>query len=378
MKKVLFASVALIGLASAAQAAEPVKLGLGGYMTQYAGYASNKDNIYGAGQNANGFDVQDDVRINFSGSTKLDNGIGVAVEVDTNGSQGKPTSRIAGTNKNGIKSFLTVTSAAGTIMAGEQDNVGALIHVSAPDVAGIGGQDGNFGNWVLIPGNFADTPQRTYAGDDRSENKLIYVTPAFHGLAAGVSYTPSVNPAQTGHTTVLSSSDSGTGLGDLWVYGLSYTNNFGGVSVKADAGSGVANVAGLNVYQGGLQVGYAGFTVGGSYLKRDVDNKPANAGNIDYRVAGKQGQSWDVGVSYATGPYAVSVSYFHGAAANTGNYTDSDSVVSLGGAYDLGPGVQLTGSVSYVDYQSGSSNQATHSNDSNYGVAAITGLSVKF
>ena len=164
MKKILLAGVAAAAFgAVAAQAAEPVKMSIGGTASQWAGYATNKDsaNISNGGGTSSDkrvkFDTQDDVRINFSGSTKLDNGITVSVEVDTLGTQGTNSHTRTTGNKNVQKTFTAITTAYGTIEAGEQDNVGALIHNSSPDVGGIGGQDGNWMNWVVAPQTHKDT-----------------------------------------------------------------------------------------------------------------------------------------------------------------------------------------------------------------------------
>lgn len=398
MKKVLFASVAAVAFgAVAAQAAEPVKLSIGGFANQWVGYASNKDSAnYGTSGTPVSFDTQDDVRLKFTGETKLDNGIGVSVEIDTMGTQGTDSHTSNASNKNNAKSFVAVSSVAGTVEAGEQDNVGALIHNSSPDVGGIGGQDGYWMDWVVAPSGFKETYQRTYAGDDRSANKVIYITPSFHGLAAGFSYTPNIEQSSSnlGHTSMASNADYDTSAsklaGDLYVYGLAYADTFGDVSVKADVGAGNANVANLKVYQGGLNVGYKGFTVGGSFLQRDIDTNKDGSNNGTGSLgatgayiaeAAHVGISWDAGVSYVTGPYGVSLTYFHGTSANAGgsttatNYTyDKDYAWTLAGAYDLGPGVKLTESVFYVDYKSGQNTAA----DENHGWGAVTGIGVNF
>lgn len=412
MKRILLSCTAAIAFAgvSAAQAAEPVKLEIGGYMNDWAGYASNKDgkdfagnNAFGGGyanynsntkQKASRFDVQDDVELTFKGSTKLDNGILVGVEMDTAPSQGVNTHTVAGSNKNSKRSFVTVGTAFGTVEAGEQDNVGALIHNSAPDISGIGGQDGNWMNWVLTPTGHRGT-QRTYAGDDRSDNKIIYITPSWNGLAAGLSYTPSINNAAAGHDVIPSSLGDAATVngstvvgGDLYVYGLTYAHSFDQVSIKADIGSGQANIGGLSVYQGGLQVAYAGFTLGGSYLKRDVHNSSAT-----YKDALAQGYAWDAGLSYVTGPYSVALNYFSeraakgnntnstaqangtaGVIASTSYANDSDHMLALEGAYAMGPGVSLNLTAFTVKYNDAYSNAA----EQNQGYGLVSGVAVKF
>jgi len=379
MKKVLFASAALIALgAGSAQATDPVKLDIGGYMNEWVGYATNKDSAVlsggQTGKNSANVDVQPDVEIDFKGSTKLDNGLTVAVEVDTNGSQGR-SNRSTGTNANGKRSFATVSGGFGALEVGEQDNVGALIHSGSPDVGGIGGQDGNWMNWVAAPAGHADTRQRTYAGDDRTENKVIYITPAFHGLSAGASYTPTIQNSLTGHTSIASNQSivNGELAGDLYVYGLAYNSEIAGVTVKADLGGGNANVAGLQVIQGGLNLGYAGFTVGGSYINRIIRDD-----SLAIKSAGGQGASWDLGVSYVTGPYGVSLTYFAGAAANANHFgqvgMDRDNTLTLAGSYDLGPGVAAKASVFNTNWTSASGTLA----NKNDGIGVVTGITVAF
>ncbi len=416
MKKVLFAGVAAVafGAAAVAQAADPLTLSIGGDATEWAGYVQNQHSAnFGAANNfttgvsaanaTQNFSQQDAVNLNFTGKTKLDNGITVGVEIDTNGSQANNTHSYDTGNSSITRDFVSVSGVFGVVEAGQQDNVGALIHNGSPDVGGIGGQDGNFGFWVLAPEHFNENWQRTYVGDDRSGNKVIYVTPTYYGLSAGVSYTPDMNFRDYTHgyeqtafsnpysginggqnTSVGASGGAANAGGNLWVYGLSYNNTFDGVGVKADVGSGKAAIAGMTAYQGGLNVSYKGFTVGGSALKRMVGE--ADKG---LAAAARAGLSWDGGVSYVTGPYGVSLTYFVGQAAtgvvnnggtatvdtgtNNGVY-DRDSVWALSGAYDLGPGVKLTESLIAVKYSTNDGIAA----DQNKGFAAITGIGVKF
>jgi hypothetical protein len=411
MKKVLLATTALIAFgAVSANAAEPVKLAIGGYMIENIGVAKND-----SGMNKVNFDVQSDVNVNFVGSTKLDNGITVGVEVDTFGSQrndsrngnsncGKAigsgvVNTAAGScdNSNTKRSFLTASGGFGALIVGEREDALYIIHNAAPDVGPTGLQDGSWFQWVAAPANHrVYTATNTSRYDDRT-NKISYVTPSFYGLAAGASYAPSISLGQSGHTTIPTNSDNanfvnsgivnGTDFGgDVYGAGLAYTNTFGGVSIKADAGAAQANIANLTLVQGGLQVGYAGFTVGGSILNRHVPNDAhANGlGNALTKTAAYAGQSWDAGVSYTTGPYAVSLGYFadrskdDGVAGVIGNGRGADStgVWSLAGAYTMGPGVAWKSSVSKVNYTDGNGGQSAA--QTNNGWAVVTGLRVDF
>lgn len=424
MKKVLLASAALLALGTAAQAAEPVKLSLGGYMIENFGYAHNTTL---PGKTST--DVQSDVNINFIGSTKLDNGLTIGVEVDTFGSQrqdsrnvnadcGKAaSSNVLGTagtcngNSNTKRSFATVSGGFGTAIVGEREDVAYIVHNSAPDVGATGLADGSWFQWVASP-----TQHRLYNGTSSSRydgraQKISYVTPAFYGLAAAVSYVPSVSQGNAGHTTIQSSSDTANwaplGMvngadfgGDLYVGGFAYSNSFGDVKISADAGAGQANIANLTVYQGGLKVSYAGFTLGGSIFNRHVEDDAhvvlgsvPSAGPLNGLAAGTvlnnsltktaayAGQSWDAGLSYTTGPYAVSLGYFHDssksdAALNGTGAADSTGVWSLAGAYTAGPGVAFRAGLTRVEYSG--ENKVSNSATQGSGWAAVTGVKVDF
>jgi len=429
MKKVLLASAALVAFsAAAAQAAEPVKLSIGGYAIENVGYASNND-----GLNKVKVDQQDDINVNFVGSTKLDNGITVAVEVDTFGTQRQDSRNVNGDcgktgipgtgsvancagNSNTKRSFVALSGGFGAVILGEREDVGYIVHNSAPTVGATGLQDGSWFQWVASPSNHrAYTATNASRYDDRT-NKITYVTPAFYGLAAGFTYAPSIANSTSGHTVIPTTSDNAvfapTGYvngadfgGDLYVGGLAYANKFGDVGVKVDAGVGQASIANLRVYQGGTQVSYAGFTLGGSIFVRDVptsgtldgvysDAAAATVGGVGTtanhlaQVGAYAGQSWDAGVSYATGPYGVSVGYFHDASKsavllNGTGKADTTSVWELGGSYLLGPGVALKASVSKVAYDGDTLTAATVNGQTNYknhndGVLAVTGVRVDF
>jgi hypothetical protein len=438
MKKILLASAALVAFgAAAAQAADPVKLSIGGYAAESVGYASNAEAL-----GLSKVDQQDDININFVGSTKLDNGISVAVEVDTFGTQRQDTRNVnagcgTGTlvsnakvecgNSDVKRSFVALTGGFGAVILGEREDVGYIVHNSAPSVGTTGLQDGGgttaWYQWVANPTNHrVYTATNTSRYDDRT-NKITYVTPAFYGLAAGVTYVPNISLATaSGNTSMISNSDSnnvnanagsvnGTSFaGDLYVGGLAYANKFGDIGVKADAGIGQANIANLRIYQGGTQISFAGFTVGGSILSRNVPDSGAlrnsnqsgasalllagdgTAHNVA-QTAAYAGQSWDAGVSYATGPYAVSVGYFHDASKSLGvlngtGQADTTSVWELGGSYLLGPGVALKASVAKVSYDGGNGGSlaaATPSlggnnnyNNHNQGDLVVTGVRVDF
>jgi outer membrane protein OmpU len=433
MKKILFAGCALVALgAVSAQAADPISLSITGFTKEFVGIGSNKDSaIYSSSVGGSGaafsaiasgtrataadkraqFDEQMDSNINFVGKTTLDNGVTVAVEVDTllGTERGDSKANLDG-NAAARRSYVTASGNFGSVVLGERENVSYVIHSSAPDV-GIGIEDNTTDgkNWIVNPGRhaFFDGTQMSRF-DDRAD-KVMYFSPNFYGVTASFSYTPTVDRYNQGHTTIASAADNSVvqptgftaptiasgngsvsgsdfGSGDLYVEGLAFNNTLGGVSIKADAEMGQLNFLSEQLYGAGAQVGYAGFTVGGGYLKRSipdgtrfVSTSGSGSTNAAARAAGFAGQTWDVGVSYAISDYSASLSYFRDSSfdSNIGS-NDTTKSVMLSGKYNMGPGIALVGSVFHMQYDNGSTNTYVHTAEKNEGWAGVTGITVNF
>ncbi|SMF09148.1 Outer membrane protein (porin) [Tistlia consotensis] len=342
MKRGLLNSTAMVAVAAAsvavaAPAQAQVKLGLGGYMQQFFGYANSSTNV-GSGSDAfNGFDVKSNSEVHFLGETTLDNGLTFGVDIELEGN--------TNTADQIDESFLYVEGAFGRFNIGSENSAGYLMSYAAPDVGlgvnstsiltGFLPQDGGFAG-----ANFFDAPLgSTYLeldGSGKSE-KITYFTPRYRGFQLGASYLPDPNEdsnAQVDEATV--SYRNGFSLGGNFVDTLAGVDV--AVSGRYDwADDQSAAGSDPSLYAVGVNLGYAGFTVGGSYAHTD-DN------------GADTGRSFDLGASYATGPWGVSFTYFNGKAEASAAPGDSTYKAYEGAAsYALGPGVTAVGSVSYQD-----------------------------
>jgi predicted porin len=100
----------------------------------------------------------------------------------------------------------------------------------------------------------------------------------------------------------------------------------------------------LEQWNMGLNVGFAGFTVGGSYMQSN--NATQNNGDTT---------TWDVGATYSTGPMTFGLTYLASSVeAGTGAGDDELDSISVSGTYNLGPGVDVWGGLKWYDYQSDS------------------------
>jgi len=448
MKKILFASTALVAASlfgiDAAQAADPIKISVGGFSKWWvvgasqsgdytgaltsakAAYPSSTAGAYAIGGTSsyNTADVKGDNEIHFKGETALDNGlkVGVFVSLEAGGNGDQTTDPID-------QSYAWVEGGFGKVMLGTLKNGAALLHVQAPDAAS------NWGDGGIVTGNYAVARPAAVEGlnqrvgfssatnttaiiTDNKAEKITYVTPVFAGLTLGATYVPDA--------TTEDNRGQGTSQAQAYGVGAGYARSVGPVGVKLSGGF-VHSILGqreqLFQYSSGAQLSYAGFTLGGSYqLARDaiggsgaspttgtgqngsssVNNNPLGGATSILRAAlgstatgykyDYGGQGYDVGLQYATGPYALSFAYFHseteGLKSATGTFADLSSYgndtmdfYQFSGKYSLSPGIDLLTSVGYAEYKSGAYGHANEQykdllkNDGYYG---MTGLALKF
>ena len=435
MKKILFASTALVAAsmmyAGSAEAADKIKLDVGGFSKWWvvgtwqssdfqnatsngAPLSNNLGSVVNTSTNGSGqrqnVDVKGDNEIWFSGSTALDNGlkVGVFVSLEAGGHTDLTTDVIDA-------SYAWIEGGFGKVIGGTAPNGTALIHVQAPDAA-----NGNIGG-SMMGNNFAINKPTSVIGmnqivgfsssmnttaivaDDKAE-KLTYVAPSFYGLTLGASYIPNV-ARQDVRTTPLSRAEAFGG-------GALYANTFGPVGVKASAGyvyvdlSAAGNTVGLLAYTAqayGTQLSYAGFTLGGSFQHsaQDTGSKAGLSNTVIAATSGTVlagtvsvgsakgnvpldfgGNAYDVGLQYASGPYAVSFGYFRSEVNGIVGSSKKDVIefYQASGKYNLGPGVDALATLGYADYKDqrkgtmGVSDAAYE----NSGFVASTGLALTF
>ena len=326
MKKILFASSAIVAVAFAGQASasEKIKLAVGGYMEQWAGFTDQDVDATGGRYNA----FQSDTEVYFRGSTTLDNGIEIGAVIELEG-------ETSGDQVD--EQYLFVNGGFGRFELGKNDSAADAMGVTAPAVGPVGVNDGDITNWANV--ELIDTVPSS--GD---QNRATYYTPVFGGFRAGVSF------ADDSNRNGASSYNDKAGTGDNIVSaGLEYKGDFDGWSLGLSAEG--ENQDEDNWYGAGVNVGFGNFTVGGSY------------GNVD-PDAGDETDAFDIGVSYAMDAAAVSLTYGY---EETGD--NEVQAVDLGFAYTLGAGVAWKSSVFWFDEED------TVDNDG-YGV--VTGIRLAF
>ncbi|CDL00695.1 conserved protein of unknown function [Magnetospirillum gryphiswaldense MSR-1 v2] len=392
MKKILVASTALVAAgmitAGSASASEKIKLGLGGYSKWWV-VGAWQDDSFEAGINnatagqgsANSVDVKGDNEIWFSGSTKLDNGLEVGINIELEAGGNTDSTNTTGDQID--KSYVYISGGFGKVIVGTESNGTVLMHTMAPDAAGNTGADGILTGGLAIARPSAVTSKVTTEIDtDAEAEKITYVAPSFYGFTVGGSYIPN---ATEDNQNVWGTGTPGTANQAAEIYGVAamYAGKVFDVGVKASAGYVTYDIAAATdrsqEWSLGTQLSYAGFTLGGSYrdIKDNMGSAPVAGGAGG--VASNDGYAWDIGLMYETGPYAISFTYFNSVAEGlVANGQDEVTVYQVSGKYNMGAGVDLLATVGHAEYDDESAKTTNADANHNEGWSVMTGLSLQF
>ncbi len=369
-KQLLLGSTALVVGALAAPdfvaAEEPLRLNVRGF----------KNDFFGIGDvDVDGFSFNNtgefsDGEIQFRGETALDNGltVGVQVELETD-ARGDQID----------ENYIFVRGDFGKIVMGSENlsNYNTFWGVTAPGV-GVPINSGWITTFVPPPagfqGSFRSTIFTTNIDVGNDENSVSYYSPRFSGFQFTAGYAPTVVDTGEGKTFSGFQANEDTEFHNAWGVGANFSESFNGVDVAVAAGYNqieaptTTNPVGgddVQQFKVGANVSVGGFSVGGSYAN-EFEGKFVSGRS-------EEGQAYDAGVSYSTGPWGVSVTYFHGEWEATTSTSGDDETDSIVGAvsYALGPGITASGSVLYGKFEDegGAEGKAT---------MGIVGLSVSF
>lgn len=378
MRKILLGTTALMAAgalyAADAQAADPIKVGVGGFMTQRFGYATTDINPSSTTNDYDGFDVKQDAEIHFLGSTKLDNGItiGVVVELEAAGVGGSSSLSGAQTAADQIdEEFLFVTGSFGRIEIGSTNTAAYKMAYRHDSASGsLSTNEGVIPRWIRVPATFTNADNTSpLLSNDRDQ--ITYYTPRWVGFQLGLSYIPSATEAQY-VVTMPDRKSAGNSLNDGFSAGLNYDNKFGDFAVKVAAvwenhqGRDGTTDDDATAWGVSTILGFAGFTAGASYLNVDY------AGTAGATVSGDLdvfhlGLGYRFGATYVTGTYTWGES--PGVKDTAGD--DESKLWMLAVSHDIGPGVSVHGSIFGADWD----NESGTDTD---GWGAVVGITTRF
>jgi len=369
LKNFLFSTTALAVAgaltfgADANAAAKPIKIGVGGFMTTEMGFGNNDGDFETGGaattvtaNKKSSFNNIQDSEILFSGSTKLDSGITLSINMQFEGDQAR--------NGSVDESYMKLTGGFGDLRLGSTTGTNSVLKHTAPYV-GVAPDGGGSDPYVSVPANVT-AANSTNASTSGDANKIAYISPRQGGLAIGVSYTPSTT---NGDGAIVTGGNAGTEVSVIEGV-ISFETTMGTSSVQTDIAMEDAS-NNTQKMRAGLKVGAGGVTIGGS-----ISKQRNSEGTLNGTAASAEREAYDLGVSYAMGAYTFGISTAVGTVDTTaGAGDDKESKWQAGMTYAIDTGV--TGTLTWInaDYTDGNSGLAANNND---GHALIGQIKVSF
>jgi hypothetical protein len=375
MRKILLATTAFVGvaLAGSVQAAptSPITLNVGGYDDFVAGLYHEAQGVDGIAHTAN-HDFENEFKINFDATGKGSNGIEYGANVSLwNGSEEANLWEGGGTNASLNSAYVWLSGAFGKALFGDEHGASDLF-VYAPTV-GEGQIDGRYRDFV-------DSTHLAYfqpSGIDNTEHstKITYYTPKIgnenNKVQLGLSYIPQLY--NYGQSVVTSqngaNSNTASAYQDVVKAALQYTGNFhpvnvtvsgqlisgnhsaqslsattlGGVTTAGNSDIGIGRAQDFTSWGLGTQVGFNGWTFGGSYTDQGRYNTISGQNkDQDVFTLGAKYEFDKVGVAagWLSGKgYANYLAGATGATTSTTNYVGNFEGYSAGATYTWFPGL---------------------------------------
>ncbi len=387
MKKVLYGSTALVAAgamaASPAAAEEGVKLGLGGYYNSFF-WVGDYDEDSGDPRDLGSTGLFSDGEVHFKGKTTLDNGITFGVQIELEAFQ---------SGDQIDENYAFIEGSFGRLVIGGENTAAYMMQYGAPFVGvplnsgwitsfvpppqsttttAVGATTGGGGVALTAANTFTNvaattgfrTPAlSTYLDLANDDHALNYFSPRFSGFQVGVSYVPAATINGEGKNFPVQA-DENSELHDLIAVGANFVESFGGFDVAVAGGYRVAqDDTGGNddpeQYSAGLNLGFAGFTVGGSIGIEDSDRAT-------------DGTAYDVGATYSTGPWAVGATYFASQVDGPAGGGDDDlQALQAGISYAVGPGITASANLLWAEWDASSGADAD-------GFGGVVGMKMGF
>jgi outer membrane protein OmpU len=404
MKRILYGTTAMVvaGLtAGDASAASGLKLGITGFFRNAIGasWGNGPQATFPAVAPAVGFStaglnsfgrqdvsMRQEIRVNFTGETTLDNGITVGVLVGLNGENVMKSGNTTQINRAyadfsgrfGMVRIGETDSALGTDCVADPGNVTSNFGVNSPNESfsnvGYGVVRNQF-TGTITPGQtaFGGTVGVAPVGEigtcfgleskGNRSNKILYFSPSFDGLTFGVSFTPQgasrfAGGGITYGTDVQAPVGGVPGAGaNILAVAADYVHDFGGWYLTVGGGgewaftdytaAGGANPNKPSWYQAGAQIGIGHWSFGasGAYYVNYIEAGFAGT------TAAPSSDGWvtTAGVNYSLGDVAVGLQGMYsqwGQAAGAGD--EKVWGLSLNSTYAYGPGINLEAQFAYT------------------------------
>ena len=264
------------------------------------------------------------------------------------------------------ENYAFIEGSFGRLVVGGENTAAYMMQYAAPNV-GVPINSGWITSFVPVPPSattgFRTPALSTYVDLANDDHALNYFSPRFSGFQVGASFVPAATVNGEGKNFPVQG-DKETEQTNLFAVGANFVESFGEIDVAVAGGyrraeaPDVGNADDPQQYSAGLNLGFAGFTIGGSFAIEDSDRTT-------------NGWGADAGVAYSVGPWSVGITGFYSEVDGTSAEEDELRSLEGGVSYAIGPGITGSLSVLYAEWEPGSGEDSD-------GLGGILGLQVGF
>ena len=348
MKKLLSGTTALVAagmLAGAAQAADPISIGVSGYFS--AGMAVTNQDL---DQDTRNHTFDREAEIFFRGQAALDGDllqtVGVNVELEAEAIDGQID-----------ETYMYFGGPFGQLRLGADDGAMQAMGVYPAGVSSpVGGIV--FCTFSAVPGACSVGEGAFGLGPDYDAEKIGWYSPRVGGATIALSYTPEGNQASGGGSPQVDQSTNEAGAhSEIWAIGGNWSGEFAGGNVTVGGGYAVGSLEAPDgdtdmdrtEWIAGVSVSMQGITVSGNY---SVDDHGQSA--VKDRTTMAVGATAPLNMGM---PMTVGVTF-----VNTERADSDNTAFSFGISHSIGGGVTIAGEVQFWDMDfadNAEDNQAT-------------------
>ena len=235
----------------------------------------------------------------------------------------------------------------GEFSFGQVQNVAYNFAVGAPNVGNFRINNTDLVNFINNPNWYKKgintsykTLNSTYLNTDGASLKLNYATPDFYGVTLGFSYVPDIY-SQSGLVSKKADYKNNEGY-VLGAYGLWDVLGF-----ELETSLGFAEYKDIDKeYSAGVSLYRKGFTLGASYRKTKATENSYDINSNALYDAYRDGEAFNVGLSYSIGPFTTGLSYFDSKSNISKN---RDRIISFSNSYDYSKNVSFSFTTAHLD-----------------------------
>ena len=219
----------------------------------------------------------------------------------------------------------------GDVSVGQDANVAYKFAVGAPNVGASHINNPEIVNFITNHNWYKKghkvsykTLNSTYINTDGASLKANYITPEFAGIKLGVTYIPETY-SQSGLVSKKAR------YKDKSAYVLGAYGAWDVFDYEIETALGFADYhKNDKEYSAGISIYRKGWTLGASYRQTEVNKSDYALSKENLYDAYREGRAYNIGLSYAFGPFKTGIAYFDSKAEKTDNH---DEIITWSNSY---------------------------------------------